>query len=115
MQSALPLRVTRRRLCFFLLFIFGMLAPRSVRAQQQLGQIMPKMPPPGTDTTLEADQQREVGKIFYFDGHVDVKYGEARLRADHVEYDSDAQTVVAHGNVQLDYLTQHIDADDARY
>jgi LPS-assembly protein len=114
MQSALPLRVTRRLSLVFLLFFFGLVRPPSARAQQ-LGQTMPKLPPPGTEATLAADQQREVGKIFYFDGNVDVNYGEARLRADHVEYDSEAQIVMARGSVQLDYLTQHIDADDARY
>ncbi len=46
---------------------------------------------------------------------MDVRYQNARLRADHVEYDNEAQVVVARGNVQLDYLTQHVEADDARY
>ena len=72
-------------------------------------------PTAGGEATLEADQQRQVGKIFYADGHVDVRYENARLRADHVEYDSEAQVVIARGNVQLDYLTQHVEADDARY
>ena len=71
---------------------------------------------PGEETaTLEADQQRQVGKIYYADGHVDVHYENTRLRADHVEYNEDTQVVLAHGNVQLDYLTQHVEADDARY
>ena len=65
--------------------------------------------------TLEADQQRQVGRIFYADGHVDVRYQNTRLQADHVEYDEDTQVAVAHGNVQLDYRTQHVVADDGRY
>jgi LPS-assembly protein len=69
----------------------------------------------GGEATLEADQQRQVGKIYYADGHVDLVYQNARLRADHVEYDEEAQVVVARGNVQLDFLTQHVEADDARY
>ncbi len=69
----------------------------------------------GGEATLEADQQRQVGKIYYADGHVDMTYQGARLRADHVEYDSEKQVVTAHGNVQLDYMTQHLEADDARY
>ena len=69
----------------------------------------------GGEATLEADQQRQVGKIFYADGHVDVRYQNARLRADHVEYDNEAQVVVARGHVVLDYVTQHVEADDARY
>jgi LPS-assembly protein len=69
----------------------------------------------GGEATLEADQQRAVGKIYYADGHVDVRYENARLRADHVEYDTETQVVTARGHVQLDYLTQHVEADDARY
>ena len=69
----------------------------------------------GGEATLEADQQRAVAKIFYADGNVDLRYQNARLRADHLEYDSDSQVVTARGHVQLDYQTQHVDADDARY
>jgi LPS-assembly protein len=67
------------------------------------------------EATLEADRQSQVGKMFYADGHVDVHYANSRLRADHVEYDSEAQVLIARGNVELDYMTQHVDADDARY
>jgi len=70
---------------------------------------------PGGEATLEADQQRAVGKIYYADGHVDLRYFNERLRADHVEYDSENQVIVARGHVQLDYETQHVEADDARY
>jgi len=69
----------------------------------------------GDVATLEADQQRQVGRIFYADGHVDVRYQNTRLRADHVEYDEDAQAATARGNVQLDYDTQHVEAEDGRY
>ena len=69
----------------------------------------------GGEATLEADQQRQAGKIFYADGHVDVRYQSARLRADHVQYDNETQVVVAQGHVVLDYNTQHVEADDARF
>jgi LPS-assembly protein len=69
----------------------------------------------GGEATLEADRQRMVGKIFYADGHVDVRYQNSRLRADHVEYDSETEVVTARGHVQLDYMSQHVEADDARY
>jgi LPS-assembly protein len=75
----------------------------------------PRKRAPGGQATLEADQQRQVGKIYYADGHVDVHYANARLRADHVEYNEETQVVSAHGNLQLDYMTQHIEADDGRY
>jgi LPS-assembly protein len=69
----------------------------------------------GGEATLEADQQRQEGKIFFADGHVDVLYQSARLRADHVEYDSETQVAVARGHVQLDYMAQHVEAEDGRY
>jgi LPS-assembly protein len=90
-----------------------------VASSDALGQTAPQKPlaalTSGGVATLEADQQRAVGKTFYADGHVDVLYQNARLRADHVEYDSETQVVIARGHVQLDYLTQHVEADDARY
>src|SRR5580704_7094763 len=67
------------------------------------------------EATLEAKQQRQVGRIYYADGDVDVRYQNTRLRADHVEYNEDTQVVIARGHVQLDYLTQHLEASDARY
>ena len=75
----------------------------------------PQRPAEGGIATLEADQQRQVGKIFYADGHVDVRYQNYRIRADHAEYNSETGVVNAKGNVQLDYLTQHVEADDLRY
>src|ERR1700730_19221397 len=82
----------------------------------QAGRPIPlKLPTTGGEVTLEADQQREVGKTLYADGNVDVRYQNVRVRAEHVEYDGEAGLVLAHGNVQLDYLTQHVEADDARY
>jgi len=65
--------------------------------------------------SLEADQQRQVGKVFYADGHVDVTYQNYRIRADHAEYNRETGVVTANGHVQLDYLTQHVEADDMRY
>jgi LPS-assembly protein len=70
---------------------------------------------PGGEATLTADQQRWVGKIYYGDGNVDVVYENARLHADHIEYNSETEVAVARGHVQLDYMTQHLEADDARY
>ncbi len=100
-------------LCLALLSLF------SVTSRALWGQASPQKPlvalTAGGEATLEADQQRQAGKIFYADGHVDVRYQNARLRADHVEYDSETQVVVAHGHVVLDYTTQHVEADDARY
>ena len=115
-NAIFPIAVRRLALLAGLLVILPMLA--RVAAAQRARPARPASPralTSGGEATLEADQQREVGKMFYADGHVDVRYQDARLRADHVEYDSEAQVVIARGHVQLDYLTQHVEADDARY
>lgn len=99
----------------FVVFILMLAAMPGHALAQTSSQIPLKLPSPGGELTLEADQQRQSGKIFYADGHVDIRYENVRLRADHVKYDEEAQAVTANGNVQLDYLTQHVEADDARY
>lgn len=65
--------------------------------------------------TLEADQQKQVGKIFYADGNVEIDYENVRLRADHVEYDDSTKTASAQGHVQFDYESQHVEASDVTY
>ena len=99
-----------------LVVLFGAILGVTNSALAQNKPVVQLLPPSGeSEATLEADQQRQVGRIFYADGHVDVRYQNARLRADHVEYNTETQVVIARGNVQLDYLTQHVEADDARY
>ncbi len=96
------------------LLVIALAAPRAVAAQA--ASPAPLVPlTAGGEATLEADQQRQAGGIFSADGHVDVRYQNARLRADHVEYNDKTQVLVATGHVQLDYMTQHVEADDARY
>jgi len=70
----------------------------------------------GGEVTLEADRQGgEIGKFYYADGNVDLRYQNLRLRADHIEWNEQTDIVIARGHVQLDYVTQHVEADDARY
>ena len=96
------------------LLVISLAVPRSLPGQAP--SQTPLVPlTAGGEATLEADQQRQVGKTFHADGHVDVRYQNARLRADHVEYDNETQVIVANGHVQLDYVTQHVEAEDARY
>lgn len=70
---------------------------------------------PGGELTLEANTQKQAGRIFYADGHVDMVYENVRLRADHVEYNETTKTAVARGHVQFDYETQHMDAAEGTY
>jgi LPS-assembly protein len=65
--------------------------------------------------TLEADQQRQEGKMFYADGNVDVRFEDMRLRADHVVYNDETKIAIARGHVQFDRGTQHLDAEQASY
>ena len=65
--------------------------------------------------TLEADQQKQVGKVFSADGNVEILYENVRLRADHVEYNDETKTAKATGHVQFDYQAQHLEASDATY
>jgi LPS-assembly protein len=67
------------------------------------------------EVTLQADSQRESGKVFYADGHVDIVYGDARLRADHLEYNETTKEASAQGNVQFDRGNQHMEAEQANY
>jgi LPS-assembly protein len=92
---------------------FLLVAPSAIGQTTSKTQLEPLRP--GGEATLTADQQRWVGKIYYGDGNVDVVYENARLHADHIEYNSETEVAVAHGHVQLDYMTQHLEADDATY
>lgn len=92
----------------------GQIQPPGNPIHQKPPQVQPGNT--GDETaTLEADHQSQVGRIYYADGNVDVKYQNVRLRADHVEYNEETQVVQARGNVQLDYETQHVEATQAKY
>src|SRR5580658_8583496 len=131
MPKATVLQPLRRYVLLSLLLPVVLASPSPTRAQtpaaasQQSPQGSQKKPAkpvansapatPGEEATLEAKQQRQIGQIYYADGDVDVRYQNTRLRADHVEYNEDTRVVIARGHVQLDYLTQHLEATDARY
>ena len=63
-------------------------AKSASRVSQLPTKSSPQHPNEGGIAALEADQQRQVGKIFYADGHVDVRYQNYRIRADHAEYNA---------------------------
>jgi LPS-assembly protein len=64
---------------------------------------------------LEAKTQSRKGDVILADGDVDIHYGDARLRADHVEYNSKTYEAIATGHVRLDYNNEHLEADEAHY
>ncbi len=97
-------------------------APPPVTEQSAPGAQTPPPPPaPQAQATqpdtmkLEAQQQRREGPVLYADGNVDIHYGDARLRADHVEYNTSTYQAIASGHVQYDHDTEHLEADRAEY
>jgi LPS-assembly protein len=59
--------------------------------------------------------QRRQGDLYIADGDVDIRYGDFRLRADHIEYNNKTSESVARGHVQFDYENQHLEGDEAHY
>jgi LPS-assembly protein len=75
-----------------------------------------RVPARGGAVVICADKPKLVqGDVAIFDGHVDLKYQDQWLRADHVEYNEVTYEVTAHGHVILDHDNQHIEADDAEF
>jgi LPS-assembly protein len=69
----------------------------------------------GGIANLEAKTQTRKGDVTTADGDVDIHYGDTRLRADHVEYNSRTNEAVATGHVLLDHNNEHLQADEAHY
>ncbi len=84
--------------------------PRGAFGQQ------PRLPSAkGGVANLEAKTQSRKGDVTTAEGDVDIHYGDTRLRADHVEYDSKTYEATATGHVLLDYGNEHLEADEAHY
>jgi LPS-assembly protein len=69
----------------------------------------------GGVANLEAKTQSRRGDLTTADGDVDIHYGDTRLRADHVEFNSKTYEAIATGHVLLDYGNEHLEADEAHY
>ena len=59
--------------------------------------------------------QRHQGDIYSADDNCDIRYGDTRLHADHVEYNEKTNEATATGHVQLDYNEEHLEATEAHY
>ena len=97
----------------FSIISFAAFGPRAAGALPQQLQL-----PGGKGQIAEitsSGPQRRQGDLYIADGNVIVIYGEARLTADHVEYNDATSDVVATGHVHYDFENQHLDADDAHY
>ena len=78
-------------------------------------QVRPLSPGKGQVAELEAKTQTRRGDVTTADGDVDIRYGDTRLRADHVEYNDKTNEAAATGKVQLDYSGEHLEASEAHY
>jgi LPS-assembly protein len=116
MKEAMPLSSFRRTTIPVAAFFVFMVSCRAGQASEDAGRAR-RQNAAGEKgiATLAADRQSRVGKISYADGNVDIRYQNVRLRADRVEYNDETHVAVARGHVQLDYLTQHVEADQATY
>lgn len=78
-------------------------------------QVRPPAIKGGIVELSSAGPQRHEGNLFIADDNVDIRYGEQRLRADHIEYNDQTSEAFARGHVQYDYQNQHLEADEAHY
>lgn len=88
------------------------LAPLGAAGQD----VAPPEPPSGRPSVrLEAEQQRKEGDLYVADGKVEIQYKNLRLRADHVQYNTQTYQATASGHVLFDADTQHLTADSAQF
>src|SRR5467141_3577392 len=101
-----------RSLVFLIALLAALAGPRAPLAGAQQVHLPPSK---SGIAELEAKTQGRRGDITIADGDVDIRYGDTRLRADHVEYNSKTFEAVATGHIQLDYNNEHLEADEAHY
>src|SRR6266850_1974411 len=100
----------------FLVFLIALLAALACPATPLSGSQQVHLPASKSGIAeLEAKTQSRRGDVTTADGDVDIRYGDTRLRADHVEYNSKTFEAVATGHVLLDYNNEHLEADEAHY
>jgi len=94
-----------------LCFLFCAPTIRVGRAQQ----VRPPAIQGGVAELSSAGPQRREGNLFIADDNVDIRYGEQRLRADHMEYNDQTSEAFARGHVHYDYQNEHLEADEAHF
>jgi LPS-assembly protein len=96
---------------FLLIYIFAGPGVRTASAQQAH---LPFKSGGVADLSSRGPQSRR-GDLYIADDDVDIRYGDSRLRADHVEYNEKTSEAFARGHVQFDFENQHVEADEAHY
>jgi LPS-assembly protein len=92
------------------LFCVGLLAATTAAQQARL-----PFKTGGVAELSSSGPQSRQGDLYIADMDVDIRYGDSRLRADHVEYNEKTSEALARGHVQFDFENQHMDADEAHY
>lgn len=92
------------------LFLLTQGATTALRAQQ----IQIPEPRGGVAELSASGAQKHQGDLFIADDDVDIRYGNIRLRADHVEYNDKTFEAAARGHVQFEYDNQHLEGDEAQ-
>ena len=106
-------KLSARQPVFGLFFVFLLAAAVPHAAFAQQGR---KPSAKGGVAELSAaGPQRRQGDLFIADDNVEIRYGDQRLRADHVEYNDKTSEAYARGHVQYDRENQHLQADEAHY
>ena len=114
MAIQVPLLRLRRRIALAIVLLSGAIAATAASAVAA-GRPQARVSVHHGIVTLEADQQRQEGKIFYADGNVDVRFEDMRLRADHIVYNDETKIAIARGHVQFDRDTPHLEAEEGSY
>src|SRR6202045_5055508 len=96
---------------FLFIYIFGAPGTRTASAEQAH---LPFKTGGVADLSSRGPQSRR-GNLYIADDDVDIRYGDSRLRADHVEYNEKTSEAFARGHVQFDFENQHVEADEAHY
>jgi LPS-assembly protein len=91
----------------------GILALAAFAAPALAQQIQVPEPRGGVAELSASGTQKRQGNLFIADDDVDIRYGNIRLRADHVEYNDKTFEATARGHVQFEYDTQHLEGDEA--
>jgi LPS-assembly protein len=104
-------RCALRSILFLIALIFSFADGSFLVAQQ-----VPKRSRKGGVAELSSSgPQSHSGSVTSAEGDVDLRYGNERLRADHVEYNDQTNEGLARGHVQFDYENQHLEAEEAHY
>lgn len=111
-RSSTPLR--KSKLLAWLNFL-----PALALGLSALGAAAQEVTPPANPAQftvrLEAEQQRKEGDNYFAEGKVEIRYGNLRLRADRVQYNTKTYKATATGHVLFDVDTQHLSADSAQF